>query len=317
MGCRRQGKPERLAKQLHSLVDQQKAKPRPAPGAEPGSESALSEMGALGLALAKMNLFSARPLLEKALAAVANQAIVPDLVFAAASLESDWALDIARRALSRNDDGVDPELYIVLGLGGETQDVELFLSLQPQDALGKQALCAAMGILGVPEFVPRLIERLGNEKDDGVRLAAANALQRITGAGLRETGPEPRDELSEQEPDEESSGEATGDEAKRRVVERTSTDPQAWAKWWAEHGRAFSPTKRTRLGRPFELSACVEEARGTGFSQQTRTMAMQELMMRSAGHAVEFGGCEPDEYIEQQLRTLSAWRKWCVTNQKS
>lgn len=177
---------------------------------------------------------------------------------AAASLGSDWALDVARRGIAHGPDTVHPNLCVTLGLGSGENDATLFLRLQPENAASKQALYDAMGILGAPEFIPRLIERLGKEKDDKVRLAAAEALQRITGAGFREMAPEPDDELSDSEP---------------------------------------------RLGAPFHLARCLEEAAGTGFSQKTRALAMRELVIRT----VE-GWCEPDWYVEQQVRALSSWR---------
>lgn len=299
MGYRRQGSPEVLATHLQRLVDQVKARQAHA--------TAVLEMEAFAMALARMRSASVMPLLESALAAVAKQAVSSDLLFAAASLGSDWALDVARRAIAHGPDTVDPNLYVTLGLGSGENDAALFLRLQPENAASKQALCDAMGILGAPEFIPRLIERLGKEKDDKVRLAAAEALQRITGAGFREMVAEPDDELSDSEPsesqEEKSSGEANDGEAERRQVERTSTAPQPWAKWWEEHGRAFRAGKRLRLGAPFHLARCVEEAAGTGFSQKTRALAMRELVMRTTE-----GWCEPDWYVEQQVRALSSWR---------
>jgi 3-oxoacyl-[acyl-carrier-protein] synthase-1 len=321
MGYRRQAKPERLAAHLQHLFEQ-KTMPGPAP-AKPGAgyASANAEMQALGMALARMRFTPARPLLERVLATGAKQTISPDLVFAAASLGSSWALDVARRALPESPDDVHPDLYLVLALGSGKQDIRLFLSLQPESVRCKQSLCAAMGVLGAPEFVPRLIERLRKEKEDGLRLAAAEALQRITGAGLRETVPDPDDEPSDSEPsegsDEGNPVQATGRQTKRRMVERTSRDPQAWAKWWAEHGRAFPAGERIRLGRRFQLDVCVEEAAGTGFPQQTRALAMRELVMRSAGQTPECGGCEPDWYVEQQVRSLNAWRAWCTANRNA
>lgn len=301
MGYRRQGSAERLAQQLQCLVEQQKAMSR----SDSDSARPWAEMNAIGLALARMGCASARPLLEKAVATTAKQAISPDVVFAAASLGSDWALDVARHAISANPDGVEPALYVVLGLGSGKQDVQLFASLRPQDSRRKQALYTAMGILGVSEFVPRLIERLGNEKEDEVRLAAAKSLQRITGAGLRETVPEPPDEMGD--PD---------DDGERRMVERTSTDPQSWSKWWTQHERSLSPAQRFRMGRPFQIEICIEEALASGSEQRDRALAIHEFVMRSAGLGVARGWCEPDEYIEQQLRILSSWRNGCGANRR-
>jgi hypothetical protein len=71
-----------------------------------------------------------------------------------------------------------------LALAGDLDDARRLVALAASRR--KKARLVALGWSGVPDAIPVLLRTLTDEKDDELRLAAAFALDRLTGAGLYE-----------------------------------------------------------------------------------------------------------------------------------
>ena len=311
MGYRREGDGRQLCILLQRLLEQ-------------AEEVSSEEWAAVAMGLARLEYAEGRPLLEKALGKAPDGAHTAELIYALACLGNAQALDFARKAVisgaGREKNKVPPGMYQVLGLGATESDLKIFMALQPENVAEKRALCSAMGILGMPDFVPALVERLRLEEDPGIRLAAAEALQRITGAGLRESvraneglapwgtkhaGGGGAEIDAERDPD----GWTDGYGSTAETVERASTEAEAWAAWWGQRREAFDTGLRYRHGRPFVLQSCVDEAKAKtkGVPQGARTLAMRELALRCGRDL----GFEANWWVERQRRSLQAWSDWC------
>lgn len=149
-----------------------------------------------------------------------------------------------------------PEVVVLLAMVGDRHDFGFFASLQERAELDLLEL-AAIGIYGLASAVPVLLaamERGGAE----VRRAAALALHRMTGAGLRE--------------------ERWVEEGE--VQDLLSEDADAWQRWWSAHGGRFDPRTRYRLGAPASPTQILEELLDPRSEQEQRTWACRELAIQ-------------------------------------
>jgi hypothetical protein len=172
--------------------------------------------------------------------------------------------------------GVHRELVWMLGIAGSKQDGELLAKVVGQDAVE----IAALGWHGDIGHAARLVHELARSgetaadptsadgalatvPDDGVapmrerepspvRLAAALALHRLTGAHLP---------ALEDDPD----------------LYRPTTDPQRWQAWLAEHAPSLPASSRLRFGQPFALRASLEELEAVGVPNDVREALAFEL----------------------------------------
>src|SRR5690606_31366263 len=125
-------------------------------------------------------------------------------------------------------------------------------------------LVFAVGWTGHAGAVGPLMALLEGD-DERLALAAAYALERITGAGLIVEAEIEAEEIEVPEPPEPDIGEPkavklvrlTSDprdlppEPSTETVEQPSTSPARWSAWWKDHGERFRVGQRHRRGRPY------------------------------------------------------------------
>ncbi|MCU0685924.1 MAG: hypothetical protein MUF34_27390 [Polyangiaceae bacterium] len=163
-----------------------------------------------------------------------------------------------------------------------------------------------------------LIDLLEHENED-LHLAAAEALERLTGAGLLDEVPvEPEDIAVPDVPDP-----PTGDEPGRpslayevsdprdrpeegspETLTRPSTDPARWRAFWQANARSFDPTKRLRRGQPYTPRLSLAELEGGHASPGERRLLQRELVIRT-GAFVRF---DPHDFVASQVAALEQWR---------
>lgn len=264
MGYRREGDPEPIRELLRK------------PAATPQKE-----VEAAATALAKLGFAPARALVAQALAAFKSA----PLLEAALRLGDQQALELARRMITAREE-IDPEIFVVLGLAGEAAESDLLVRAWPKTGAARRAACVALGVLGARSAFPKLLESLGDE-DEEVRASAGEALARITGAPLRER-------VLVRAPDAE-------DPAEEEVVERPSTRLIDWENHLRAH-REVGP--RCRLGKPFDLSQCLDEAESPLQPQRLRELAVREFQLRGRRSL----SAEPDAFVSDQELAFSRAR---------
>jgi len=136
--------------------------------------------------------------------------------------------------------------------------------------------------------------------EEAVKMAAAEALDLITGAGLREkvVVTEKIDLLG-------------GEFAEtKREVERVCTRPRMWEGWWYDHRARLTPSQRWRRGRPFDVGQCLAELNDPRSRFHERQRAGWELAIQARPN-IRF---EPDWFVAQQQNALQEWANWWSAN---
>jgi hypothetical protein len=205
----------------------------------------------------------------------------------------------------------------LLGVFGSHDDVEALR----ERALAEpgQAYCDALGFAGWPDTVPDLIAVLDAEEPH-TQIAAARALERITGAGLLddvEIAPEATIERELPEPD-------VGDAAvppptplaqlvsdprmqpsagSPDTMELPTTDPEAWKRCWAEYGANFDVATRYRRGFPLSPVTSLAEIDGPMATAAERWLAQLEL----AASTKRWVPLATDDLVTVQEESIAAW----------
>lgn len=210
-----------------------------------------------------------------------------EAAFALASLGGPRGLDWLRQFCSSalDDCGQAP---VYLALTGGVPDCNLIMQ---SELKGTVAGLDALGIIGETGAVQYLLETLQSESDE-LRLAAAEALQLITGAGLTEE----HTEVEEwDDPDEGliEIGETT--------YERVSTSYDEWTSWWSGNYSRMPSGLRWRHGQVFETRLLIEEIADPRARFKRRQQAACELPARQPD-SLPF---EPDWFIGRQLAAIA------------
>jgi hypothetical protein len=177
-------------------------------------------------------------------------------------------------------------------------------------------LVAAVGWAGAPEAVPALIELL-DHKDPAVQLAAAQALDRITGAGLLEEVEVEPEVIAVADVEEPDVGEAKPQPLARAVsdprdlpsegandtITRPTLRADLWQAWWAERLPEIRPGARYRRGRPYAPVVSLWELDAWALPVSERRLLQRELVVRT-GHAVRF---DPHDLVAVQEEALRQW----------
>jgi hypothetical protein len=170
-----------------------------------------------------------------------------------------------------------------LALAGSPEDTASIVEVAA--ATPSPALLRALGRHGDLRSVDVLIASLS--ADEPIVEAAAEALDRITGAGLREkaevawsTGAEP--------------GSA------KRIVERPSRDPVLWSQWFGRSLRRLDPGAKLRQGKPFIATTLVDELASPATPAQRRDDAEAEISI-VAGVTSRF---RTDDWVARQQERL-------------
>lgn len=159
-------------------------------------------------------------------------------------------------------------------------------------------LLRGLGRFGHVEALGTLINFLEHEDADVVA-AAAEALDRITGAGLRETVEEPWEvELPPEAAD------AGGIPVPMRKVERIVTDSAQWSAWMRDKARRFDAKAKTRGGVPFTPMQIVAELEAKSTPPDRREEASHELALVT-GIASSFS---PHDWVARQKKHLAELR---------
>jgi hypothetical protein len=140
------------------------------------------------------------------------------------------------------------------------------------------------------------------EGDEALVEAAAESLDRITGAGLRikieepwETGLPP--ELREP-------AERVGATKPMRIVEKVIVDPVPWETWMKSAVTALNAARKHRSGRPFSPLQVVDELESKTTPWQRRPDAAFEL----ACILGTTSGFRTDDWVERQRLRLAELR---------
>jgi len=180
---------------------------------------------------------------------------------------------------------------IYLALAGNLRDVESIIGIDSEmtpDGLG------ALGIIGNPSSFDYLLRAM-NSDDDFIRLAAAEAIDLITGAGLTEEHTHVEEWIG---PDE---SEIEKDET---TLTRVSTSPDVWSAWLSENSENFTRGQRWRNGKSFAESLLVDEIADPKSHYGRRQYAYLELVVR--------GTCdepfEADWFISSQKKAIAQIR---------
>ncbi|NOZ55057.1 MAG: hypothetical protein GXP08_18275 [Gammaproteobacteria bacterium] len=211
-----------------------------------------------------------------------------------------------------------PESLIYLAMSAGDKQLPTLIQQFPGEETQLAAL-QALGIYGHIGAIPQLLNALTAD-NEAMRVQAGEALQMLTGAGLRE-------ELHVQEEEEpdltvadilgqdtraDLDGEALDAQTKPRLkkVIRVCSDHPRWQSWWQENKQNFDNTHRYRHGAFFSLNSCIETlANDAHANAEQRHNAYAELVIRS-GNPVAF---EPDWFVTKQRQAIARWQRWWET----
>jgi hypothetical protein len=194
-----------------------------------------------------------------------------------------------RRAVAFTRDGqgdrMDAAVHLAIGGGPEVAGV-----LAAAVVTGGPTTLEAAGWYGHVGSIVPLIDRLKDPRP-AVRLAAASALERITGATLLDVPGRRRSRRPEARP----------------VGVHHREPPQRiapWRTWWGLREGEFSPQTRYRFGRPFSIQQTLWELDAADSTARERRLAALELVVRS-GSSLPFDALD---FVVRQRRQLHAWR---------
>lgn len=232
----------------------------------------------------------------------------------AASGHPHAASTLAR--MLENDADVAETVPWYLALVGAGDDAGVLL--ERAVATPTRALIQAVGWAGAGSAVPRLMALLRHKKAD-IRLAAAYALDRITGAGLWEEAEVMAEEIEVPDvPDpllpDDGSPQPTGHEDRDppeqpapETIERPTTDVQRWSEWWQERRDHFAPDKRYRRGYPYSPLISLRELDGVWPATPVERRNLQlELVVRTGSTAVRV---DPHDFVVVQEEAVRAWEE--------
>lgn len=169
----------------------------------------------------------------------------------------------------------------------------------------------AAGWAGALEAVGPLIGLLA---DDALAPVAAEALERLLGAGLTQTTTVSPDALVEPylfDPDPDpkperpplDDGRDPFPEGTPEDVEVPSTDAAAWRAHWQAHRSAIDLAARHRLGQPYSTSVSLHALDQRRLGPDDRRCLQAELCFRT-GRIVPWS---PEDFVTAQHRSLHAW----------
>ncbi|GAC1561821.1 MAG: hypothetical protein NVS3B10_19440 [Polyangiales bacterium] len=205
-----------------------------------------------------------------------------------------------------------------LGVLCESRDAERLF--ERAKATPTEPLIAALGWAGLGATIPFLIALLAGSAKKPVKIAAAYALDRITGAQLYEPfelEPEkflipdlPEPEVGEPSPNRAPLAQVVsdprdvpGDGAKDQMV-RPSTSAAAWKAYWDERKGFYDAKTRYRRGHPYvPVVSLWEMTDGWTVTPAERRLLHRELVVRT-GDWIAF---DPHDWVAVQEEALKQW----------
>ncbi|XXX80851.1 hypothetical protein WMF30_19025 [Sorangium sp. So ce134] len=184
----------------------------------------------------------------------------------------------------------------LLCLAGRAGDLDRLLTAA--NAAPSPRLVRGLGRFGHVASLGALLDCL-HHGDRAVVVAASEALERITGAGLRETVEEPWEvDLPP------GAAEAGALPVPTRRVERVAADPERWQAWIGQHARHLDPRVKMRAGVPFTPVQVVDELEARATPPWAREEAALELALVT-GLSSRFS---PHDWVARQQRHLAELR---------
>jgi 3-oxoacyl-[acyl-carrier-protein] synthase-1 len=177
-----------------------------------------------------------------------------------------------------------PAAMLSLAITGNSEFAEFIET----SAIADSAMLQAAGVLGTRAAFHLLVKSLGSI-DPSDRQTAARSLHLMTGADLRQTFESPLAADS-------------GDGTVLNDIETTeefSQSPADWNGWWTANASRFDGRTRYRQGKPFSLSAVIDELKGTGSLEQRRRASWELAILEP--DAARF---EPDAFVPHQMHIL-------------
>jgi hypothetical protein len=191
----------------------------------------------------------------------------------------------------------------LLAIAPGRDDVDLLLDALASLPAPTAPILRALGRFGHVALVSPLIDVLRVHGDDeGLANAAAEALERITGAGLRTTVSEPWE--TRLPPELRSTAERLGAPTPMRAVVKHIVDPVQWDSWWQEHRAELNSSVRLRGGAAFSAMQIVDELESPSTPWELRPEAAFEL----ATMLGTFAGFRTDDWVARQKEHLSDLR---------
>jgi len=211
--------------------------------------------------------------------------------------------------------GEDGEIAaLLLAISGDSHDADTLLNA----AIAKPArpLVTAVGWAGSANAIVPLMNFLEHD-DVTVKLAAAYALERITGAGLWESAEVPIEEILVPEPPDPDVGEPkplklapmVSDprdlpaEPAPEVVTQPTVSVERWRAYWAEKGPMFKPGLRYRRGFPYTPLVSLQDLDSGTCTPGERRSLQRELCIRT-GQMVRL---DPLDLVLSQEEALREW----------
>ena len=222
----------------------------------------------------------------------------------------------AALAPSRDLDGEQEEdAALCVALAGDAQDAARLLQRAREQIT--RPLVTAIGWAGAASAILPLMDWLEHD-DDEVKLAAAYALDRITGAGLYEAMEAEAEEIMVPDPPEPDLGPIAGPPSLARVVsdprdlppdaapetvQRPTIKAERWRAYWKENGERYDMRARYRRGRPYTPYVSFEEIDRWPVTPGERRSLQRELIIRT-GSLVRL---DPHDFIKVQEEALKEW----------
>jgi hypothetical protein len=185
---------------------------------------------------------------------------------------------------------------IILGLCGDERDSARFEGWL--DKHSDPGLFAGIGYFGLADLIPKLIDKLDSKNADA-KLSAAEALQRITGAGLTE-------EVTLPVYDDEEKVFVDNPDATMTTA-RPAQTRDGWRSWIRARPGAFVPGQRYRHGHPFEPHVALralDQGPGAYVERRRQDVELRILAGDRAPHLSVF------DWVVKQKRMMTAWEQW-------
>jgi hypothetical protein len=211
--------------------------------------------------------------------------------------------------------GADAELAaLLLALAGDSHDADTLLNAAI--ASPARPLITALGWAGSATAVAPLMDFL-EHSDAAVKLAAAYALERITGAGLWENAPLDLEEILVEDPPEPDMGEPKPvklapmvsdprdlpGEPAPELIQQPTVSGERWRAYWTERGPFYKAGLRYRRGFPYTPLVSLQDLDTGACTPGERRSLQRELCMRT-GQAVRL---DPIDFVMVQEEALREW----------
>ncbi len=176
----------------------------------------------------------------------------------------------------------------IAGIGAEQSDAQRLLDWTMENP--NVQLVEALGWAGDPSCLPHLIGLLSHQ-DQPIVFAAAQSLERITGAGLVDELELPAEAVMENDPFSEPDAEPLKrretdprdpfDEPSPDTMLLPSIEPERWRAYIVQNQAALIPGVRTRRGYQYTHMVSIHELREVVGAPRERVALCHELVLRT------------------------------------